>query len=1077
MQFARFFIHRPVFASVIAILMVLIGSLGLITLPISQYPDITPPTVAVTANYPGASAETIAQTVATPLEQEINGVDRMLYIQSSCTSDGQMNMTVTFEPGTNTDLAQVLVQNRVAIAQSKLPDIVKQNGVTIRKRSPDFTLAVQIVSPDRSRNDLYLSNYALLQVRDRLVRVPGVGDVLFFGARDYSIRVWLDPERIAGLNMTAPDVVTSLREQNLQIAAGQTGAPPAPPGVDYQYIVSAQGRLNSVEEFENIVLKTGENGQLVRLKDVARVELGAKDYNVISKLNGEPAVTIAIFQAPGSNSLEVALNVRAAMDELRVNFPPGVDYRVFYDTTRFVRESIFAVAETVLEAFLLVALVVLVFLQNWRASLIPIIAVPVSLIGTFAVMKLLGFSLNNLTLFGMVLAIGIVVDDAIVVVENIEHHLSEGLSPREATLKAMDEVSGPIIAISLVLSAVFIPTAFIPGITGSFYRQFALTIAISTIFSAINSLSLSPALGALFLQSPTARKDWLGRLLDSLLGWFFRLFNRTFDVGRRGYLTVVRKSAQAWFIVLALYGGLLFLTWDTLQRTPTGFIPQQDQGFMFVNVELPDAASLARTEQVMRRVDAILKSTPGIEHTITRVGSSSVSGATASNVGTIIAVLAPFEERIKSKELSLDGILQALQPKFSGIPEARVLAFGPPAVRGLGSTFGVRMMVQDRSAGPPANLEKAVSSLIGQAKEEPAFSRTFSLWRANTPQMYLNIDRLAAKSKGVSISDLSQTLQYYMGSVYVNDVTLFGKPFQVTAQADAAYRANPQDILKLKTRNAAGEMVPLGSVLQLKEFNAPDRVIRFNLYPAADVTANVAAGYSSGQAIAAMERLANASLPANYSFEWTDMAYQEKKAGNNAMYVFILCVFVVFLVLAAQYENWSLPLAIILIVPLCVLSGLVGIQIADGDNNIFTQIGFVVLIGLACKNSILIVEFAKQIQDREGKSPVEAVLHACQLRLRPILMTSFAFIMGVLPLVIAKGAGAEMRRSLGVAVFSGMLGVTLLGLFLTPVFYVVIQKLRRRRSDKGSSGPGPAVATNQGRSVKVEAIESVTRTS
>ncbi len=1041
----RFFIDRPIFAAVIAILTIAVGMIAWAFLPVAQYPNITPPTISVTASYPGANAETIANTVAAPLEQQINGVDDMLYIESSSTSDGQMTITVTFKPGTDPDNAQVLVQNRVQSAIPRLPETVRENGVVVRKRSPDFTMAVSIISPDESRDDLYLSNYAYLQISDYLARLPGVGDIIFFGAREYSMRIWLNPERIASLGMTPGDVIAALREQNVQIPAGSVGAQPSPPGLDFQMTVTTQGRLQTAEEFEQIVIKTGEGGEIVTVKDVARVELGAKDYSVISRLDGKPAINIGVFQAPGSNALEVSKNVREEMARLSERFPPGVEYKVIYDTTMFVQEAITSVFHTIIEAFILVLLVVMVFLQSWRSTLIPILAVPVSLIGAFAILLGFGFSLNLLTLLGLVLAIGIVVDDAIVVVEAVEHHLESGLNRRDATIKAMNEVSGPIVAMSVVLAAVFVPTAFIAGLTGSFYRQFALTIAFSTLLSMVNSLTLSPALCALFLQGPKDKKDIFGRFIEKTVGWFFRLFNKSFDASRKGYLSVVRQAIRWKYVSLSIYALLLALTFFMFKKVPTGFIPQTDQGVMFVNVELPEGASIERTTTVMDKVEKVLRETPGIDHTINRIGSSSVTRASAPNTGTVICIFESFEGRKDNDGKSLDAIVAHVSAEFSKIKEARVLAFPAPAIRGLGSTGGVKMMIQDREGGDPGRLQDTIAGLVGKSAAEPEWSRVFSLYRAKTPQLYIDINRVQAKSMDVPIKNISEALQIYLGSIYVNDLNLYGKPFQVTAQADGAYRARAEDILALRTRSNSGDMVPLGSLMEVKQISAPSRVLRYNLFPAADLNANPAEGFSSGQTIEALEKLAKENLPAAYGFEWTDTAFQEIASGNSAAYVFPICLFAVFMVLAALYESWGLPLAIILIVPLCVLCALTGIWISGGDNNIFTQIGFVVLIGLAAKNSILVVEYAKLIEDRDGVSPAEAAIEASRLRRRPSLLTAFAFILGVVPLAIATGAGAELRRALGIAVFSGMLGVTLAGLLLTPVFYAVIRGFSKRR--------------------------------
>jgi len=1055
MSFSHFFIGRPVFAAVLSIVIVLIGSIALITLPVAQYPEIVPPTIQVSASYPGANASVVADTVATPIEQEVNGVENMLYMSSQCTNDGQMVLTITFKLGTNLDTAQVLVQNRVAIAEPKLPEDVRRLGIQTRKQSPDLTMVVHLISPDGSFNQLYLSNYAFLQIKDTLTRLYGVGDVKIFGARDYSMRVWLDPDKVASRNMTASDVVNAIREQNVQVAAGVLGQPPAPKGTQFQLTLSTMGRLVDPKQFENIVIKTGSDGQVTQLKDVARVELGALDSSMNSMLDDKPAVAMVVFQLPGSNSLKTSAAVRDAMAKLSQRFPKGVDYRIIYDTTTFDWESIQSVVRTLFEAIGLVVIVVIVFLQTWRAAVIPLIAVPVSLIGTFAAMSALGFSLNNLSLFGLVLAIGIVVDDAIVVVENVERNLESGLTAVEATHKAMTEVTGPVVATALVLSAVFIPTAFLSGITGQFYRQFALTIAVSTVISAFNSLTLSPALCAILLQKHDAKPDLLQRLFDLLIGWFFTLFNWSFEFARNIYVRVVGAIIGVAPIVLLIYGALLALAWYGFQLVPNGFIPLQDQGYLISIAQLPDAASLERTEAVVHKMSGIARNTPGVAHTVEFPGFSVLSGTSAPNAAAIFVPLKPFSERT-TPDLAAGAIRGKIFPQFLGIPEAIALVFPPPAVRGLGSVGGFKMQIQDRAGADYDQLDAAVQHLIAVGNKTPGLTGLFTTFRAHTPQLYIDVDRAKAKTMNVALSDIFSTLQIYLGSLYVNDFTLFNRNYQVTAQADSNFRLTPEDIGKLKTRNAAGEMVPLSTLVTVSDIVGPDRVVRYNMFPAAEITGSPAPGYSTGQAIDLMENLAKKELPPSMSDEWTELTYQQILAGNTSFFIFPLCVLFVFLTLAAQYESWSLPFTVILIVPMCLLSAIWGVWFRSTffspmDNNIFTQIGLVVLVGLACKNAILIVEFAKKLQEVDGKTRRYAAVEAARLRIRPIMMTSFSFILGVVPLLLATGAGAEMRQALGTAVFSGMVGVTFFGTLFTPVFYVVVRWLTDKRPGRDAS--------------------------
>lgn len=1055
MNFSHFFIRRPIFAAVLSIVIVLVGAIAMFQLPIAQYPNIVPPTVAVRAVYPGANPKVLAETVATPIEQEVNGIENMLYMSSTSTSDGVMTLTLTFKLGTDLNIAQVLVQNRVAIALPKLPEEVRRIGVTTTKRSTDLTMVAHLVSPDNSRDELYIGNYAFLQVKDQLARISGVGEVTVFGARDYSMRIWLDPEKVAARNMTAGDIVRAIREQNLQVAAGIIGQPPVPAGNDFQLTISTQGRLLDEQQFGEVIIKQGAQGQVTRVRDVARVELAARDYSIASQLNGKAAAALVIWQLPGSNAIQTSDAVRAKLEELKKTFPQGIDYRVIYDTTVFARESIRAVVRTLFEAVLLVVVVVIVFLQSWRASVIPLLAVPVSLIGTFAVMQVFGFSLNNLSLFGLVLAIGIVVDDAIVVVENVERNIALGLSPVEATKRAMNEVSGPVVAVALVLCAVFVPTAFISGITGQFYRQFALTIAVSTVISAFNSLTLSPALAAILLKSHHARKDWFAVLMDKILGWFFRLFNKGFDRTTNGYTRAVGSTVRRRGIALAVYAGLLALTWVGFKTVPTGFIPTQDSGYLIVFAQLPEGASLERSQKIITRAGEIARTIPGVNGTVEFPGFNLLVGANLPNAGTMFVSLETFEHRAEPQK-SAQAIMGQLYARYGELRDALVLVLPPPPVQGLGSTAGFKMMIQDRADIGLDALAGTAFRMMVDGSQTPGLAQVFTTFTTRVPQLHIEVDRVKAKSMGVALSDVNDALQTYLGSLYVNDFNRFGRTYQVTAQADADFRLRAEDIRKLKTRNAAGQMVPLGTLVDVHETTGPDKVIRYNMYPAADINGVALPGVSSGQAIALAQGLAAKEVPQGMGYEWTELTFQEQLAGNTIVFIFPLCVLLVFLTLAAQYESWSLPLAIILIVPMCLLSAIAGIWLRGMDNNIFTQIGLIVLVGLASKNAILIVEFARQLEDT-GKSIVDAAVEAARLRLRPILMTSFAFILGVVPLVIAVGAGAEMRRALGTAVFFGMLGVTIFGLILTPIFYVVIRKLAERFKPAQHPAPEPAI--------------------
>ncbi len=1056
MNISRFFVDRPVFAAVLSILIVVAGLIGMRSLPISEYPNVVPPSIVVRAVYPGANPTVIAETVATPLEEQINGVEDMLYMSSQATSDGVMTLTVTFKLGTDPDKAQQLVQNRVSQAEPRLPAEVRSIGLTTVKSSPDFIMVVNLVS---DRYDItYLRNYATLNVKDRLNRIQGVGQVQVFGAGDYSMRVWIDPQKAAEHSLAASDISNAIRSQNVQAAAGIIGASPNPQGADLQLNVNAQGRLRTPEEFGNIIVKSGQNGEITRLRDVARIELGAADYTLRSLLDGRPAVAVAVLQAPGSNAIEIADNVKATMDQLQLAMPQGVKYEIVYDTTKFVRASIEKVIDTLLEAIALVVLVVIIFLQTWRASIIPLIAVPVSIIGTFGVMYAFGFSINALTLFGLVLAIGIVVDDAIVVVENVERNIEGGLSPRDATYKAMKEVSGPIIAIALVLVAVFVPLAFISGLSGQFYRQFALTIAISTVISAINSLTLSPALAALLLKDHHAKKDWLTRLMDAIFGWFFRGFNRVFGAASNGYGRTVGGLLSRKSLVMIIYLALVGATYSMFNAVPGGFVPAQDKQYLIGFAQLPDGATLDRTEDVIKRMSEITLAQPGVEHAIAFPGLSINGFTIGSNAGIVFAVLDDFENR-KTPELSGGAIAMQLNQKFGAIQDAYIAMFPPPPVNGLGTTGGFKLQIEDRAGLGNQALDEATKAVIAKAYQTPELAGIFSSFQINVPQLYADLDRAKAEQLGVSVTDVFETLQIYLGSLYVNDFNAFGRTYSVRVQADAKFRAKAEDIGQLKVRSQSGQMIPLSALLKVDAQTGPERATRYNGFLSADINGAPAPGFSSGQAEAAITKILEEKLPSGIDFEWTDLTYQQILAGNSSIVVFPLALLLVYLVLAAQYESLTLPIAIIMIVPMGVLAALTGVWLTGGDNNIFTQIGLVVLVGLSAKNAILIVEFARELEF-QGRTPFQAAVESSRLRLRPILMTSMAFIMGVVPLVVSTGAGAEMRSAMGIAVFSGMIGVTFFGIFMTPVFYLLARLLTGSRPlrQHGTEEAAPALS-------------------
>lgn len=1067
-EFSKFFVDRPVFAGVISIMVVLIGALAVLGLPIAQYPEIAPPTIQVNCSYPGANSQVVAETVAAPIEQQIVGVENMLYMSSQSANDGTYALNVTFALGTDLDDAQVQVQNRVNLANPILPETVRQMGVVVKKKSAAILLILNVISPDQTRDQLYLSNFTTIRLLDELKQIPGVGDVTMFGQKDYAMRIWLDPDKVAARNLTAAEIVAALREQNVQVAAGAIGRPPVPSGQAFQYTLSTLGRLTDVSQFSDIIIQTTSDGRITRLRDVVSqarmapdgdagerrlggIELGGRSEDTACRLDGKPSIGLAFFQQPGSNALTTAELIRSKLEELRQTFPPGLDAAIVYDTTPFIEESVAEVFKSLRDAIILVGLVVLLFLQSWRATLIPLIAVPVAIIGTFSVMSGMGFSLNNLSLLGLVLAIGIVVDDAIVVVEAVEHKLEKGLSPRDATRAAMDEVANPIMAISLVLMAVFIPCAFISGITGEFFRQFAITVAVSTFFSALNSLTLSPALCALLLKRKEDQRDPLSLLIRSSLGWLFELFNRAFDKVSGVYANTVGWLLRLSVIVLVVYGGLLFATYQGFQRIPIGFVPEQDKGSLVVNIQLPDAASLERTQQVVADVERIALGDPsqperfpgieGIAHVIAIPGFSMVQNSGGSSFASMFVVLDEFHDR-HSPELASAAIADKFRRTcFRQIQDAIVSVFGPPAIDGLGAAGGFKLMIRDRADYGIVELQRTAEAIVTEGNKQANLRGLYSPLRSNTPQLFVDIDRTRCKTMGISLSDVFLTLQVYMGGLYTNDFNQFGRTWQVTVQADPSRRLSIDDVKKLKVRNDRGQMVPLGSLASISSLGGPDIVTRYNGALAASISGSGAPGASSGDLIRTMETMAAGALPVGFDYQWTELTLMQVLSGNTAIVVFALAVVLVYLLLAAQYEDLLLPLAVILVVPLCILCAIIGVAYAGMDINIFVQIGFVVLAGLASKNAILIVEFAKEEQAK-GMTAFDAAVSACRQRLRPIIMTSLAFIMGVIPLVIAAGAGAELRRTLGVAVFSGMLGVTFFGIFMTPVFYYVLERIR-----------------------------------
>ncbi|MEW4526584.1 multidrug efflux RND transporter permease subunit [Maioricimonas sp. JC845] len=1068
MKLPHFFIERPIFASVLSFLIVLVGGLTYFSLPVSQYPAVAPPTIVVRASYPGATPDVIADTVATPIEQEMNGVDDMLYMESSSSADGTMQLTVTFKLGTDLDDAQVLVQNRVAVAEPRLPDVVRQIGVTTRKQIPDMLMVVHLTSPDASRDNLYISNFAFLRIRDALMRLDGVGDIRIAGGNEYAMRVWLDIEKMTHVDMTAGDVIAAIRQQNVQVAAGVIGQPPIDETGAFQINVTTQGRLRETEEFGQIIIKRGEDGRITRLSDVARLELGAQDYSRLSYLDGKPAVAVLIYQRPGTNAVDTAAEVKQTMAELQKTFPEGVEYRIAYNPTDYVEESIDEVFSTLLITTVLVVFTVILFLHHWRPTIIPVVAIPISLIGTFAAMQGLGVTLNTLSLFGLVLAIGIVVDDAIVVVENVERLIGEGMSPREASHKAMDEVASALIATTLVLIAVFVPTVFVPSISGRFYQQFALTISISTAISTFVSLTLTPALCALLLKPKRSADDAPESRFSRIVNGPSRLFNRVFDSASNVYAGMVSRIVRISAVALLLYVGLLVGTWYSFGLVPSGFIPPQDQGYLIVSIRLPDGASLSRTDEVTKRVAQIGSEIDGVKHAVGIVGLSGSTFTISPNAAVTFLPLKDAKER-SARGRDANTIAAEMREAVAGINEAQIFIIPPPPVRGIGRGGGFKMYVQDQSGAGLEALSEVTDKMVMDANEQPGLVQVFSNFRLSVPQIYADVDRVRAQMLNIPVGNVFEALQVYLGSTYINDFNLLGRTYRVTAQAEPEFRDEASDILRLRTRNASGESVSLGAVVNVRHTVGPDRIVRFNLYPSADINGSTLPGFSTGQSLETMEQLADKNLPPGFGYAWTELAFQEKQAGNTIVFLFPLAVLFVFLTLAAQYESWLLPLAIILIVPLCLLFAILGVWMRGMDNNILTQIGFIVLVGLACKNAILIVEFAKAEEDA-GKDRFQAAVDACRLRLRPILMTAFSFILGVIPLLIATGAGFEMRRVLGTTVFAGMLGVTLFGLFLTPVFYVVLRKFARQPSAASDTETEARPATVQEAPVPVPAL-------
>jgi hydrophobe/amphiphile efflux-1 (HAE1) family protein len=1040
MRLSHFFIDRPIFATVLSLLLTIAGAIVEMNLPVSEYPEIAPPTVNIRATYPGASAQVLAETVATPIEQEVNGVDDMLYIVSQSVGDGTLSINVVFKPGTNIDTAQVLVQNRVSVATPRLPEDVQHLGVTVRKASPDLMMVVHMISPDGSRTQQYISNYATLYIKDMLARVDGVGDVQIFGARDYAMRIWLDPGRMAARGLDVEDVVRALQAANLQVAAGSLNQPPAKSPEGFQIAVQTLGRLTDTSQFGAIVIRADPDGSYIRVRDIGRVELGSQDYTVNAYLNRAVATAIVLYQRPGSNALATAAAVKAAMEDAKRSFPPGLDYTVVYNPTEFIQQSIDEVTRTLYEAMGLVVIVVILFLQTWRAAIIPVVAIPVSLIGCFLIMAAAGITFNTLSLFGLVLAIGIVVDDAIVVVENVKRYIAQGLSPKDAAHKTMDEVGGALLAIALVLCAVFLPTAFITGLQGSFYRQFAITIAAATLLSCFVSLTLPPALAAIFLKPHHARSSkgvlrWVG----APLRWFFAGFNWGFDRLSNGYAALTHCLIRIGAVMLVLYGGLIFLAYNRLATTPTGLIPQLDRGYLIAAFQLPPGASLERTDEVIRRASDIILKRPGVQNSVAFAGFDGGTFTNAPNAGVIFVSLKPFEYRVP-RGLTAARIHADVQQQLAQLTDAFAFVLDPPSVPGIGTGGGLKGYVEDRAGHGLAALEQGTWIVAGSAARNPGFSQAFTLFNTHTPQLYADIDRTKSEQLGVPIDNVFDALLVYMGSAYINDFNLLGWTFRVYAQADNQFRLTRRDVQNLKTRNIYGDMVPLNAVTTFRSITGPFRVPRYNLFPAAEVQLNLNRGFSTGQAIAAVEKITRERLPPGLGFEWTEIALQEKLAGNTAFVAFGLAVVFVFLLLAALYESWLLPLAVVLIVPMCILAAMIGVNVRAFDRNILVEVGLIVLVGLAAKNAILIVEFARQAEE-QGMTRFEAAVSAARTRSRPILMTSLAFIFGVIPLAVATGAGSEMRQSLGTAVFAGMVGVTLFGLLFTPVFYTLVRRL------------------------------------